>query len=93
VRAKDSYDIVFCDPPFPYSHKRDLLESIGKSRILHDESLLLIHYPEEDRLPESIGDSLRLVDRRAYGRSIVNFYRKEDARGKDSLGSEAQEDG
>ena len=35
----------------------------------------MIHYPEEDALPEQIGN-LVLTDKRIYGRSIVNFYKK-----------------
>lgn len=37
--------------------------------------LLLIHRPSEDPMPQSIGSAI-LEDRRDYGRSIVDFYRK-----------------
>jgi 16S rRNA (guanine966-N2)-methyltransferase len=71
---KASSDIVFMDPPFPYRFKRQLLESASKSRILHDRSLLLIHFPIEDKLPERCG-GLEVEDERRYGRSVVRFYR------------------
>lgn len=41
--------------------------------MLKEHGRLLIHYPEEDALPDKIGN-LVLVDKRVYGRSIVNFY-------------------
>jgi 16S rRNA (guanine(966)-N(2))-methyltransferase RsmD len=74
-RAKKAFDIVFCDPPFPYRFKRDLVSRISLSPLLETGSLLLIHRPRE----EPLGDfgSLTLEDRGEYGRSIVEFYRKE----------------
>ena len=75
-RAKKNFDLVFCDPPFPYRFKRELVESISSSRLLKDGSRLLIHRPREDDMPDVFG-SMRLADRREYGRSIVDFYLKE----------------
>ena len=36
--------------------------------LLNEDGKLLIHYPEEDALPDRIGN-LELVDKRVYGRS------------------------
>ncbi|GAB1481248.1 hypothetical protein MASR2M78_00630 [Treponema sp.] len=30
-RAKKSFDLIFCDPPFPYAYKKELLERIEAS--------------------------------------------------------------
>lgn len=73
-RAKKRFDIVFCDPPFPYRFKRELVASIAASPIAGPGTLILIHHPREDVLPETIGP-LSLEDRREYGRSIVEFFR------------------
>jgi 16S rRNA (guanine(966)-N(2))-methyltransferase RsmD len=75
-RGKKSFDLVFCDPPFPYRFKQELVESISQSRLLAVGSRLLIHRPREDHLRDEFG-TLRLYDRREYGRSIVDFYRKD----------------
>jgi 16S rRNA G966 N2-methylase RsmD len=73
-RAKRSFNVVFCDPPFPYRYKQQLTTSIGQSPLMEKGSLLLIHRPKEDRFDDVLG-SLALEDRRIYGRSVVDFYR------------------
>lgn len=77
-RAKSAFDVVFCDPPFPYRFKRELVESIAGSALLAEGSLLLIHRPREDELPDETG-ALKRVDQRIYGRSVVDFYQRSSA--------------
>lgn len=79
-RCKEKYDFIFMDPPFPYKFRKELIETAGKRHMLNPGGNLLIHYPEEDALPDQIGN-LVLTDKRIYGRSIVNFYEytKEDS--------------
>ena len=72
-RCKDKFDFIFMDPPFPYKFSKELVETAGKRMMLKENGLLMIHYPEEDALPDEI-ENLVLVDKRIYGRSIVNFY-------------------
>ncbi len=75
-RCKNHFDYIFLDPPFPYKFRKDLVETISKRDLLTEDGMVLIHYPEEDALPDKIG-SLILCDKRIYGRSIVNFYKKD----------------
>jgi 16S rRNA (guanine966-N2)-methyltransferase len=75
MRTKEVFDIVFCDPPFPYRFKADLLAKIGAADTLKPGGLLLLHFPHEDRMPDASGP-LAMEDERVYGRSIVRFYRK-----------------
>ena len=75
ARAKESFDIIYLDPPFPYQFHYDLLRTIAESPVLKTEGLVLIHRPKEKQLPEEI-PPLSRIDQRAYGRSIVDFYRK-----------------
>ena len=72
-RCKDKFDFIFMDPPFPYKFRKELVETAGKRMMLKENGLLMIHYPEEDALPDEI-ENLVLVDKRIYRRSIVNFY-------------------
>lgn len=74
-RCKDTFDYIFFDPPFPYKFRRDLIKSVDQYNLLKENGTVLIHYPEEDSLPDKIGN-LVLTDKRVYGRSIVNFYKK-----------------
>ena len=73
-RSSRQFDIIFCDPPFKYAYKNELLLMIADSALMKEGSLLLIHRPLED----SINDipSLERTDRREYGRSIVDFFVK-----------------
>lgn len=83
---RESYDLVFLDPPFDYPFKGQLLSRLLDSKILRTGSRVFIHYPEEDKLPETIlpesgahGEKrLILADKRVYGRSIVHFYGLEE---------------
>jgi 16S rRNA (guanine(966)-N(2))-methyltransferase RsmD len=75
LRNRVSYSIVFCDPPFPYKYRLQLLGSLADGPTAAPGGLVLVHYPREDALPDSIG-SLELEDLREYGRSFVRFYRK-----------------
>ncbi|MBB5225193.1 16S rRNA (guanine(966)-N(2))-methyltransferase RsmD [Treponema ruminis] len=72
-RCKDKFDYIFLDPPFPYKYRLDLLKIIEQRQLVKEGGFVMIHYPEEDALPEEIG-TLTLKDKRIYGRSIVNFY-------------------
>ncbi|TXT43113.1 MAG: methyltransferase [Spirochaetes bacterium] len=73
-RNKTPFDLIFLDPPFPYAYKEELLASVERGKSLAQKGLVLIHFPREDRLPATLG-RLALEDERAYGRSIVRFYR------------------
>ena len=74
-KCKDSFDYIFLDPPFPYKFRLDLMKSISEKEILNPDGIVMIHFPEEDMLPDTIG-KLVLADKRTYGRSIVHFYKK-----------------
>lgn len=73
-RSKERFDIVFCDPPFPYKFRLSLVTDLIERGLVKDGGLILLHRPSEDPMPDSVG-SARIEDRRAYGRSIVDFYR------------------
>lgn len=74
LRAKERFDVVFLDPPFPYAWKRELLASVEDSALVAEGGLVLMHFPDEDPLPESLGRLAR-EDERRYGRSVVRFWR------------------
>jgi 16S rRNA (guanine(966)-N(2))-methyltransferase RsmD len=71
--ARAPFDHIFCDPPFVYKFKAQLLCDIARSPLMHAASLLILHHPAGEALdPPALG--LRLQDSRAYGRSIVDFF-------------------
>lgn len=71
--ARDAYDYIFVDAPFPYRHRTDLLCRIAVSRLVGPTTLVMFHYPSEDPMPESAG-TLERTDLRVFGRSLVGFY-------------------
>jgi 16S rRNA (guanine966-N2)-methyltransferase len=73
LKTKRAFDLIFVDPPFPYPHRADLLLRIAESRLCHESTQVIIHFPSEDPLPTTIG---RLTEKRtrAFGRSILRFY-------------------
>jgi 16S rRNA (guanine966-N2)-methyltransferase len=75
LRNKESFSVVFLDPPFPYRHRFELLSSLADGPSSLPGGLVLIHFPAEDPPPDAIG-ALLLEDEREYGRSRVRFYRK-----------------
>lgn len=73
LRSNKKYSIIFCDPPFPYQFKTQLVNSIAQKNLLEKGGRLLIHYPDKELLPVQAGEIL-MTDERAYGRSIVRFF-------------------
>jgi 16S rRNA (guanine(966)-N(2))-methyltransferase RsmD len=72
-RAKRCFDIIFCDPPFPYRYKWELINAISSSLLMKEDSLLLLHRPREDC--QAINENLNKENYREYGRSVVDFIR------------------
>jgi 16S rRNA (guanine(966)-N(2))-methyltransferase RsmD len=72
-RAKSPFDLIFCDPPFPYKFKWSLAEAISLSKLMIPGSRLLLHRPRED-CPEEIPAKLIREDSKEYGRSVVDFF-------------------
>lgn len=72
-RAKKPFDIIFCDPPFTYKYKSDIIQSIANSALVKAGSTLLIHHPGE-KFCDKLSESLILKDSREFGLSIVNIY-------------------
>jgi 16S rRNA (guanine(966)-N(2))-methyltransferase RsmD len=71
-RAKQQFDFIFCDPPFTYKYRAELLELIGASKLVKEGSNLLLHAPKEE-YPVTLPRNMVLTNRRDYGRSIVYF--------------------
>ena len=73
-RAKQAFDIIFCDPPFPYKFKWDLITSIRDSILIKMNTLLLLHRPRNEN-PENLSPEMVHEDMREYGRSVVDFIK------------------
>jgi len=74
MRAKRAFDFVFLDPPFPYRFKWELLANIAASPLVSGGATVLLHRPMED-IPPKDGFPGATHESRAYGRSVVDFFR------------------
>mgnify|MGYP004448828515 FL=1 len=72
-RCKRQFDYIFFDPPFPYNFHEQIILQADQNGLLAENGTIMVHRPEEHFMPDKIGN-LKLVDRRTYGRSIVDFY-------------------
>ncbi len=72
MTAKEAFDIIYIDPPFEYRHSADLLNRIGRSKLLHASTLVLIHHPGVD-----LGEPAHMVleQRKRYGKSHLDIFR------------------
>ena len=74
-RAKTPFDFIFLDPPFPYQYKWELVSRLAASSLVSVGSVILLHRPRQDYQKENIA-ALEKTDSREYGRSVVDFFRK-----------------
>jgi 16S rRNA (guanine(966)-N(2))-methyltransferase RsmD len=74
-RTKKAFDLIFCDPPFPYRYKWELAQAIADSPLMKAGSRLLIHRPREDYHDDPL-DHLHREASKVYGRSVVDFFYK-----------------
>jgi 16S rRNA (guanine(966)-N(2))-methyltransferase RsmD len=72
-RAKRPFDLIFCDPPFPYKFKWQLIEALSRSKLMVSGSRLLLHRPRED-YSAAIPAALTREETSGYGRSVVDFF-------------------
>ncbi|MDR0497461.1 MAG: RsmD family RNA methyltransferase [Treponema sp.] len=72
-RVKKPFDLIFCDPPFPYKFKRELINSIVGSQLVKDGSKLILHHAREEPI-EELPEKLSIADTREFGRSVVIFF-------------------
>jgi 16S rRNA (guanine(966)-N(2))-methyltransferase RsmD len=75
-RSQKTFDLVFCDPPFPYKFKSELVGNIAKSSLMKTGSRLLLHRPREETAVFVEIENLVLEESKRYGRSTVDFFVK-----------------
>ena len=75
MRAKRDFNIIFLDPPFRYQFKQELLENIIHSKLVSNETYILMHRHSSDQLASPLLD-VEKFDMREYGHSVVDFFKK-----------------
>jgi len=76
LRAREAFEYVFCDPPFRYRYKVDLLQRLARSKACSTGTMVLLHHPRVEPLPAGV-EALVRTREQLYGGSQVTFYRDE----------------
>jgi 16S rRNA (guanine(966)-N(2))-methyltransferase RsmD len=71
------WDIVFLDPPFDMEGKGAVLDSACMLPHLAPGGLAIMHLHSAEKLATE-RDGLELADRRAYGQSLLLFFRRRE---------------
>jgi 16S rRNA (guanine(966)-N(2))-methyltransferase RsmD len=72
-RGGDAFDLVFCDPPFPWRYRGELLRALASSALLAEEALVLVHRPRTETL-DPPAPAMTRRETRFYGNSAVDFF-------------------
>ena len=78
--AGESFDIIFCDPPFAISGDPGRSAEANKAfdeaeeGMLHKDGIVILRY-EKGTAPQAVPAAFVETDRREYGRNILLFYR------------------
>ena len=70
---KDSYDLVFLDPPYKANRGTDTLKALAEADIVAKGGFVVVETWRKDVLPEELAPFKLLRDRR-YGQSRVAIY-------------------
>lgn len=71
--AGKSYDFIFADPPYDYTHYEDLIADIDRLKLLKEGGALFLETAARKCLPERAG-RLRLQRRYTYGSTALQLY-------------------
>lgn len=73
-KAGDRFDWIFVDPPYESEERERTLTFLGKSRLLGNEAVVIVHAPWRHPPAQRYG-CLEVADLRRYGQAEVRFYR------------------
>lgn len=73
-----SFDYIYADPPFIFPKKQELIKNIGSSRLINNDTIVLIHHPSSDTWEETVGN-MKCFKIKKYGGSIVRFFKKTES--------------
>lgn len=67
----DTFDIIFCDPPYAWKQYEEMIRIILDRELLKKDGWCIVEHHSVTRL-EHIPENF---DRRAYGQNIMSFFR------------------
>lgn len=73
IRCKDSFDLIFADPPYKFDETRQIPEMIFKANILKKHGYLLIEHATDLKFDSS--GLYHAGHEKRFGRTVVTFLR------------------
>ena len=70
-----AFDVVLVDPPFTESLSNEVLQTLSESRVIHDQTMIVIESGSNESFATHYGD-LVCVDRRNFGDKIMSFFER-----------------
>lgn len=73
--TKTKWDIIYADPPFPFTGRKEIILQIDKKDILAENGIIIMHHPSSDRWDDIVG-GFECYKVKKYGGSILRFFKK-----------------
>lgn len=73
-RKKDSFDIIFMDPPYKDEVCETILKAISKQNLLEKNGIIICEHHKYEDLSEIV-DNFKKIDERNYGKKVMTFYK------------------
>lgn len=70
---KETFDLIFLDPPYGYGHEVTVVSQLGSSKLLTSEGLVVAESSKREVLPGTIGN-LKLFRQEKYGDTMLSFF-------------------
>jgi len=74
ARRKESFDIIFLDPPYDQGLAKRSLAIIARCNLLGEAGTVCVEHSAREALQQRY-DSLKLHDERRYGDTLLSFYK------------------
>ncbi|MGM0419112.1 MAG: 16S rRNA (guanine(966)-N(2))-methyltransferase RsmD [Thermodesulfobacteriota bacterium] len=71
IYCKESFDLIFLDPPYSNNLLNKTLEEIRKTNLASDKTLIIAEHSKKE-MPDS--SFFELLQTRKYGKSLVSFF-------------------
>ena len=72
---KETYDILFIDPPYHSEEINDVLPMIGEKGLLRDDGIIVVEHFVKKKVPETV-HALEMVRHYRYGDTMLTIYRR-----------------
>jgi 16S rRNA G966 N2-methylase RsmD len=73
ARQRESFDIIFLDPPYGTGLAARTLELVASGDLVRPRGIVIVERFAKELLPERVGN-LRRIRERAHGQTVLSFY-------------------